>query len=40
VRSYELIEAVSENPRIELFARPPLRDGWEAWGNEVIATAA
>lgn len=38
--SYELIEAVSEHPRIEIFARPwtplfPRRDGWDVWGNEV-----
>lgn len=30
---YELIEAVSEPARLELFARKP-RDGWEQWGNE------
>ena len=38
--SYELIEAVSEPARIEIFARPwtqmfPRRDGWDVWGNEV-----
>ena len=38
--SYDLIEAVSESPRIELFARPwtpmfPRRHGWDMWGNEV-----
>jgi len=38
--SYELIEAVSQSPRIEIFARPwtpmfPRRDGWDVWGNEV-----
>lgn len=37
---YELIEAVSEPARIEIFARPwtpmfPRRDGWDVWGNEV-----
>jgi N6-adenosine-specific RNA methylase IME4 len=38
--SYELIEAVSEPMRVELFARPwtplfPRRHGWDVWGNEV-----
>jgi N6-adenosine-specific RNA methylase IME4 len=38
--SYELIEAVSEPARIEIFARPwtpmfPKRAGWDVWGNEV-----
>lgn len=37
---YEIIEKMSEAPRIELFARPaspmfPRRDGWDVWGNEV-----
>ena len=31
---YNLIEKVSPNPRIELFARNK-RVGWEVWGNEV-----
>lgn len=31
--SYELIEAVSAGPRLELFARRK-RAGWSAWGNE------
>jgi len=30
---YELIEACSPGPYLELFARHP-RDGWFAWGNE------
>jgi N6-adenosine-specific RNA methylase IME4 len=30
---YELIEACSSGPRIELFARGP-RKGWLAWGNQ------
>lgn len=30
---YELIEACSPGPRVELFARHP-RDGWTVWGNE------
>lgn len=30
---YELIEACSPGPRLELFARHP-RDGWTVWGNE------
>jgi N6-adenosine-specific RNA methylase IME4 len=38
--SYELIEAVSHEPRIELFARPvtplfPKRPGWDVWGDEI-----
>jgi N6-adenosine-specific RNA methylase IME4 len=35
--SYELIEAVSLPPRVELFARYP-REGWDVWGNEVKST--
>lgn len=34
-QSYELIEATGSEPRLELFARPPARDGWAVWGNEV-----
>jgi len=30
---YDLIEACSPGPFLELFARHP-RDGWSAWGNE------
>jgi N6-adenosine-specific RNA methylase IME4 len=38
--SYELIESVSAEPRLELFARPvtpmfPKIAGWDVWGNEV-----
>jgi N6-adenosine-specific RNA methylase IME4 len=33
--SYQLIEKVSDGPRLELFARPPLREGWQVWGNEI-----
>jgi len=32
--SYELIEAISPTPRLELFARRK-REGWDVWGNEV-----
>jgi N6-adenosine-specific RNA methylase IME4 len=32
--SYQLIEEVSDPPRLELFARSR-RAGWQAWGNEV-----
>ena len=32
--SYQLIEKVSCEPRLELFARQK-REGWYAWGNEV-----
>lgn len=35
--SYELIEAVSDAPRLELFARRP-RAGWDVWGNEVASS--
>ena len=35
--AYELIEAVSESPRVELFARAH-RAGWDVWGDEVRAT--
>lgn len=30
----ELIEKVSYEPRIELFARETLK-GWDSWGNEL-----
>lgn len=38
--SYELIEAISDPPRLELFARPacpmfPVVEGWDVAGNEV-----
>lgn len=38
--SYDLIESVSPEPRLELFARPvspmfPKVEGWDTWGNEV-----
>jgi N6-adenosine-specific RNA methylase IME4 len=32
--SYALIESVSQQPRLELFARQK-RPNWQAWGNEV-----
>jgi len=31
---FEVIEKVSPNPRIELFAREK-RKGWDSWGNEI-----
>jgi N6-adenosine-specific RNA methylase IME4 len=34
----QLIEAMSYAPRVELFARPPLRDGWDSIGNEADGT--
>jgi N6-adenosine-specific RNA methylase IME4 len=34
---YGLIERVSHEPRLELFARLP-RQGWDAWGDEIRAT--
>jgi N6-adenosine-specific RNA methylase IME4 len=33
--SYELIDSISFSPKLELFARPPVKDGWDVWGNEV-----
>ena len=38
--SYRLIENVSDEPRLELFARPhsplfPKLPGWDVWGNEI-----
>lgn len=40
IESYQLIESISEEPRLELFARPitplfPKIDGWSVYGNEV-----
>jgi hypothetical protein len=32
---YDLIEACSPGPYLELFARSPRR-GWTQWGNEVV----
>jgi len=32
---YDIVEACSPGPRLELFARDR-RDGWVAWGNEVV----
>lgn len=34
--SYDLIEAISPEPRLELFARRRVRD-WYIWGNEVLS---
>jgi N6-adenosine-specific RNA methylase IME4 len=31
---YELVEARTEGPRLEMFARTA-REGWDVWGNEV-----
>lgn len=36
---YDIIEACSPGPRLELFARG-VRAGWRAWGNEAVATYA
>lgn len=33
--SYQLIESISDEPRLELFARPPKRDGWDTLGFEI-----
>lgn len=35
--AYELIEAASPAPRLELFARGAPRPGWQAWGDEAEA---
>lgn len=36
VAAYEMIELMyPDASKIELFARPPLRPGWDSWGNEV-----
>lgn len=32
-KAYEVIEARSAGPRLEMFARAP-REGWTTWGNE------
>jgi len=37
--SYELIESISPEPRLELFARHK-RKGWDVWGNEVQSDIA
>ena len=34
--AYALIESISSEPRLELFARRK-RHGWQAWGNEVTS---
>ena len=39
-KSYEFIESISDEPRLELFARPigplfPKVDHWDTWGNEM-----
>jgi N6-adenosine-specific RNA methylase IME4 len=32
---HDIVESMSPGPHLELFARPPLRRGWAAWGDEV-----
>jgi N6-adenosine-specific RNA methylase IME4 len=34
---YNLIEKITTGNRLELFARPPARNGWDVWGNEVLS---
>lgn len=34
LEAYDLIESVSDGPRIELFARA-MRPGWDIWGDQV-----
>ena len=31
---YERIEALVDGPYLEMFARPPHREGWDVWGDE------
>jgi len=31
---YERIERLVQGPYLEMFARPPHREGWDVWGNE------
>ncbi len=38
IASYELIEARSQGPFLELFGRGEARPGWEIWGAEAIQT--
>lgn len=33
---YDLIEARTKGPRVELFARGGARPGWQVWGDEAI----
>jgi N6-adenosine-specific RNA methylase IME4 len=33
---YDMVNAVSSGPRLEMFARSP-RGGWDVWGNEVTS---
>lgn len=35
---YGLIESMYAGPYLELFARPPFREGWDSWGNETYET--
>jgi N6-adenosine-specific RNA methylase IME4 len=30
-----IVQLLGDLPRIELFARPPIPEGWDAWGNEI-----
>jgi N6-adenosine-specific RNA methylase IME4 len=40
VEAYEVIERCYVGvPRVELFARPPYREGWATWGHELIPAA-
>jgi N6-adenosine-specific RNA methylase IME4 len=36
---YPMIEAMYPGPYLELFARPPFREGWDSWGNETYETS-
>jgi N6-adenosine-specific RNA methylase IME4 len=37
---YPVVESCSPGPYLELFARPPHRDGWDVWGLESANTAS
>ncbi|MDX7178677.1 MT-A70 family methyltransferase, partial [Klebsiella pneumoniae] len=32
----KLVELVGDIPRIELFARGVMPDGWQGWGNQCV----
>jgi N6-adenosine-specific RNA methylase IME4 len=35
VEAHQIIETLFDGPYLELFARPPVRSGWDAMGNEI-----
>ena len=34
----DMVEQVSPGPYLEMFARPPHRDGWDVWGDEAVGS--